>query len=243
MVTRQLGGLEERIRGKPPTSTQAQYYGHPIAIAALPLTSACLSVYLMATLPNSFRYTPGYMEQYVPGRTFSERMDAEWYRLVMCHSTSSAPNPLSGNRLTPSALVGSWKGTVLVRLSILRLRCKPVRADVGSFGPNRLQAPLLAEFTGFLHSNQRQDPHSVQLRYFDAEMELREHHSFSDEMHLTAGRRLGEVGDDPLSAWIPQGTRFEEYNVSCCALFFTFPFVCNPLLGFLARWRDGALRN
>ena len=78
----------------------------------------------------------------------------------------------------------------------------------------------MVEFSAFLHSNQRQDPHSVPIHYFDAEMELREHHCFGDEVHLTAGRRLGEVGDDPLSAWIPQGTRFEEHNVSLlCSLF------------------------
>jgi len=149
-------------------------------------------------------------------------MDAEWYRLVTCHSTATAQNPLSGNRLTPSALVGSWKGTVLVRLSILRLQSKPVRADIGSFGPNHLQTPGPLEFSGFLHSNQ-QNPGSVPMHYFDAEMELREHHCFSDGMRLTAGGRLGEVGDDPLSAWIPQGTRFEEYNVSVlCSLHISF---------------------
>jgi len=213
----------ERIRGTPPTSTQAQYYGHSITIAAPPLASACLSVYLTAVLPGSFRYTPGYREQYVPGRTFSERMDAEWYRLVACHSTTTAPNPFSGNRFTPSALVGSWKGAVLVRLSILRLQFKVVRADIGSFGPNHLQTPRIIEFGVFLQSNQ-QNPHAVPISYFEAEMELREHHYFGDEMYLMAGRRLGEVGDDPLSAWIPQGTRFEEHNVSllCSLLHISF---------------------
>lgn len=108
---------------------------------------------------------------------------------------------------------------MLVRLSILRLQFKLVRADIGSFGPNHLQAPRIAEFGMFLHSNQHQDPRAVPISYFEAEMELREHHYFGDGMHLSAGRRLGEVGDDPLSAWIPQGTRFEEYNVSLlCSL-------------------------
>jgi len=69
--------------------------------------------------PNMLRYTPGYMEEYIPGRTFSERMDEEWHRLVMCHRIDGARNPLRGKRFTASTLVGSWKGTVLVRVSIL----------------------------------------------------------------------------------------------------------------------------
>lgn len=76
---------------------------------------------MVAMQPNSLRYTPGCMTEYISGRTFSERMDDEWHRLVTCHSITADPSPLSGKRFTPSALVGSWKGTVLVRLSILRL--------------------------------------------------------------------------------------------------------------------------
>lgn len=69
--------------------------------------------------PNLLRYTPGYTGEYVSGRTFSERMDDEWYRLIMCHDMTAASNPPGGSCFTPSALVGSWKGTILVRLSIL----------------------------------------------------------------------------------------------------------------------------
>ena len=67
------------------------------------------------------------MQEYVQGRTFSERMDNEWYRLVMCHSITdpaTTANPLGGGRITPSSLIGSWKGITLVRLSILQLDSK-----------------------------------------------------------------------------------------------------------------------
>ena len=73
---------------------------------------------MVAAQPNVRRYTPGYMREYVGGRTFSRRMDDEWYRLVMCHSITDIGNPLGGARITPSSLIGSWAGTTLVRLSI-----------------------------------------------------------------------------------------------------------------------------
>ena len=117
-------------------STQAQYYGHIITIAAPPLASACLSVFLIAMQPNTLRYTPGYMEEYIPGRTFSERMDNEWHRLIMCHNITAPSTPLDGKRFTPSSLIGSWKGTVIVRLSILRLQFKTICTDFGSPEPN-----------------------------------------------------------------------------------------------------------
>lgn len=81
---------------------------------------------MIAAQPNLLRYTPGYMEEYTRGRTFSERMDVEWHRLVMCHTITDSPSPLSGTRHIPSALIGSWKGTVIVSLSILRFQIKPV---------------------------------------------------------------------------------------------------------------------
>jgi len=121
MIRGQPRELEERIRGNPPASTHVQYYGHTITIAAPPLASACLSAYMLSMEPNVFRYTPGYMTEYIPGKTFSERMDDEWHRLVMCHSVTAPRNPLAGKRFTPSALVGSWKGTLIVRISILSI--------------------------------------------------------------------------------------------------------------------------
>lgn len=45
-------------------------------------------------------------------------------------------------------------------------------------------------------------------------MELREHHCLGDEIDLRAASGLDEFGDDPVAAWIPQGTTFEERNVS-----------------------------
>ena len=86
--------------------------------------------------PNTPRYTPGYMDEYVLGRTFSQRMDDEWHRLVMCHDITAAPNPLGGRRFTPSSLIGSWKGTIIVCLSILRLQFKTIYTDLVSSEPN-----------------------------------------------------------------------------------------------------------
>lgn len=187
---------------------------------------------MIAMQPNSLRYTPGYMADYIPGRTFSQRMDNEWHRLVMCHSITDDPQPLGGSRFTPSTLVGSWKGTVLVRHSILRLRFKPIRTDLGSSEPNRLQVPNFLAFRDFLHSNQLPDPHNIPMNFFDAEMELREHHCLGGDIPLMAALGVDEVGDDPLHAWIPQGTTYEENNVSCCASFFTLFLSANHFPAF-----------
>jgi len=178
--------LKERIRGHPPVSTQLPYYGHTITIAAPPLASACLSVFMLAVQPNAFRSTPGYMKEYIPGRTFSERMDAEWYRLIMCPSITSSPKGLGGSRVTPSTLVGSWNSTILI--------------------------PHTVEFTTFLRSNQPRDAFNTTLIFMRGEMELREHHSLGDEVDLMAGLGPDRVGDDPLNAWIPQGATFNEGN-------------------------------
>lgn len=93
---------------------------------------------MVAAQPNVLRYTPGYRTEYVHGRTFSERMDNEWHRLVTCHSITNhaTANPLGGARLTPSSLIGSWAGTTLVRLSIPQLRLKVIRTNLGWPEPN-----------------------------------------------------------------------------------------------------------
>lgn len=78
-----------------------------------------LLIFFLAVKPNMLRYTPGYKGEYVLGRTFSERMDNEWNRLIVCHSITSFPRGLGGRRFTPAGLIGSWAGTMLVRLSIL----------------------------------------------------------------------------------------------------------------------------
>ena len=94
-----------------------------------------------------------------------------------------------------------------------------------------------------MRSNQRENPLSIPISYFDAEMELREHHCLGDEMDLMSGLGEDGVGDNPLNAWIPQGTTFNECNVSLlCSLNIYF---CLQTTTRLARekWRDGALRN
>ena len=194
--------------------------------------------------PNTPRYTPGYMEEYIPGRTFSERMDSEWSRLVMCHSITAASSPLGGNRFTPSSLIGSWKGTVLVRHSILRLQFKTICTDPGSSEPNHPQVPNFVGFGAFLRSNQSQNPHNIPMSYFDAEMELHEHHCLGDEVYLMAGLGPDSIGDDPLHAWFPHGTEFDERNVSLLCSLLNISFCLQPSSP-LARekWRDGALRN
>jgi len=212
--------LESRVRGRPPVSMQLRYYGHLITVAAPPLASACLSVFTLALRPGTQRYTPGYMEEYIPGRTFSERMDDEWYRLVMCHSITSAPKGLDGRRFTRSSLIGSWKGIILVRISIPQFTPETRWADPGSPEPNHLQVPRFIEFQRLLNPDQRQDPREVPFNYFESELELHEHHCLDDGGVLTPGLGPDQIGDDPLHAWIPEGTTFEEDNVSVpCSLF------------------------
>lgn len=205
---------ENRVRGRPPVSVQLQYYGHPITVAAPPLASACLSVFKLAMRPDEQRYTPGHMEEYIPGRTFSERMDDEWYRLVMCHSITSAPKGLAGRRFTPSSLIGTWKGIILVRLPILQFTPETCCADPWSPKSNRLQIPQLTEFQMLLTPGLRQNPREVHFNYFESEMELHEHHCLDDGGGLTPGLGPDPIADDPLHAWIPEGTTFEEDNVS-----------------------------
>lgn len=80
--------------------------------------------------------------------------------------------------------------------------------------------------------------------FFDGEMELREHHCWGDETGLTAGPGLDKISDDPLNAWIPQGTTFEEDNVSLLFSLLNISF-CLQTAARLVReeWRDGALRD
>ena len=73
------------------------------------------------------------------------------------------------------------------------------------------------------------------MKCFKVEMELHEHHCLGDQTHLVAGRSLDDVDDDPASAWIPRGTKFDERNVSLLCSLFTFLFVYKPVLRFLAR--------
>ena len=194
--------------------------------------------------PNSPRYTPGYMKEYIPGRTFSERMDNEWHRLVSCHSVPAPPSSLGGSRFTPSTLVGSWKGAVLVRLSILRPRFETVRTDLGLPEPNYLQVPNIVGFRDFLRTNPPPNPLTIPMTFFDGEMELREHHCLGDDAPLMPGEGSDGVCDDPLRAWIPQGTTFDERNVSLLCSFLHIPF-CLQTTSPLSRkkWRDGALQN
>jgi len=58
------------------------------------------------------------------------------------------------------------------------------------------------------------------MNYFDAEMELHEHHCLGNESSLMPGLSPDSIGDDPLNAWIPQGATFNPHNVSVlCSLF------------------------
>lgn len=82
------------------------------------------------------------------------------------------------------------------------------------------------------------------MSYFDAEMELREHHCLVDQLPLMSGPDPDQIGDDPLNAWIPRGTTHEERDVSllCSLLHIPFcPHTISPL--FREGWRDGALKN
>lgn len=165
--------------------------------------------------PGLPRYTPGFMREYIPaGRTFSERMDDEWYRLIMCHSITSSPRGLSGGRFTPSTLIGSWRGSILVRLSILHYCFKARNTYFGSPEQNHFQIPHLVEFRNFLNSNQPQAAMNTPVIFLPVEFELREHHCLGDEIYLMSPIGPDQVSDDPLNAWIPRDATFQEQNVS-----------------------------
>lgn len=76
------------------------------------------------------------------------------------------------------------------------------------------------------------------------ELNLREHHCLGDETPLMAGSGGDQFGADPLNAWIPRGTEFNENNVSLLCSFLNIPF-CLRSTSRLGReeWRDGDLRN
>lgn len=216
MVEGQGRELEGRVRGDPPASMQVRYYGRFITVSAPPLASACLSVFILTMEPNQLRYTPGGREQYVPGRTFSERVDDEWFRLVMCPSITSAPRGLDGRRFTPSTLVGSWRGTVLVRVSTLRFKFDPNSTDFGPTEPNHPQVPQLVEFEELVL--QRRDPVDVPFKYFESRMELHEHHCLGEEMYIMPGLGPDRISDNPLNAWFPHNATFEENEVSVVSI-------------------------
>jgi hypothetical protein len=91
-------------------------------------------------------------------------------------------------------------------------------------------------------SNQRENPLNIAMGYLDAEMELHEHHCLGDEIALMAGMGEDEIDDDPLNAWIPQGTTFDEDNVSLLCSLLNISF-CLRTATRLARekWRNSAL--
>lgn len=76
-------------------------------------------------------------------------------------------------------------------------------------------------------------------------MELREHHCLGNEEYLMSGMGSDEFSGDPVNAWIPRGTTFNENNVSLLCTLLNVCF-CLQTTSRLARekWRDdGALRN
>ena len=198
------------MRGHPPSSTQLKHFGHDLTIAAPPLASTCLSLFVLLTQPNEPRYTPGAMSEYVGGRTFSERMDNEWFRLVMCQSINSFPVGLSGALFTPSGLIGSWRGMSLVRLPL----CLRHRALTSCPEPIHPQVPHLVPFGIFLLSNRNQHAVGTPMDFIEWKMELREHHCLSAQGFLQPAQGPDEHSDNPLEAWIPRDATFEEQNVS-----------------------------
>lgn len=174
---------------------------------------------MLALNQASLRCTPGSMREYFAGRTFSERMDTEWYRLIMCHSITSTPKGLGGRRFTPSVLVGSWKGSILVRFPASPFKFETGSADFGSPEPNHPQIPHFVAFGAFLRSNQPRDAIQTPMEFLPVEVELREHHCLGDKPTLMAGLSEDRIGDDPVNAWIPRGSTFIEQNVSVlCSL-------------------------
>jgi len=116
----------------------AHHHNHSTAIGT------CLSFRLHGR--RSVERTPLHSQEYVQGRTFSERMDNEWHRLVICYGITdpaTTANPLGGKHITPSSLIGSWAGTTLV-------------PDFLPFGP-------------FVRSDQRQNLFNVSTRPYYVE--------------------------------------------------------------------------
>ena len=70
------------------------------------------------------------------------------------------------------------------------------------------------------------------MNYFDAEMELREHHCLGDMVAPLGGEGVDVFSDDPLNAWVHRGTTFEERNVSVLCSLLRISFVYKPLPRF-----------
>ena len=71
------------------------------------------------------------------------------------------------------------------------------------------------------------------MNFFEAEMDLREHHYFGDDIPLREGLDLLRIGDDPPNVWIPRGaSRRETANVSLLCSPLQIPFVREPLPHF-----------
>jgi len=75
----------------------------------------------------------------------------------------------------------------------------------------------------------------------EAEMELREHHCLGDQTALLAGTDEDGVGEDPLNAWFPRGSIFEESNVSLLCSLLRISFCLRTISPLpCEKWRDGA---
>jgi len=93
-----------------------------------------------------------------------------------------------------------------------------------------------------LESDQRQRQLNIPLNYFDAEMELHEHHCLGDEIPTLPSVTPDSIGDDPLNAWIPRGATLNQRNVSVLCSLLRISF-CLQTASPLSRekWRDGSL--
>lgn len=67
----------------------------------------------------------------------------------MCQRTFSPPEGLGGIRVRPSALVGSWNGTILVRLSTHQFEFEARSADFEPPEPTTCRFPVLSSSEPF----------------------------------------------------------------------------------------------
>ncbi|KAI6039866.1 hypothetical protein EDC04DRAFT_2567997 [Pisolithus marmoratus] len=117
------------------------------------------------------------------GRSLSETLDTEWFRLVSCHDLWDIERPLRGIVYSLGTLVGNWCGRMIL--------------------PDT-QAHVNAALDHHIY------PSTVPMVQMRMSCRLEEHHCLRFSEPLVAPRCPNGFGEDVLNAWLPRNTRIRR---------------------------------
>ncbi|KAI6133465.1 hypothetical protein EDD17DRAFT_1472565 [Pisolithus thermaeus] len=167
--------LHPQVADLPATRQEAIARG----ISAPALTQEDVAEFHYHTRTHFFNNTPSH-----GGRSVSETLDVEWFRLVSCHDLWDVERPLRGVVYSLGTFAGNWSGRMIV-------------PDTQA----HINAPL----------DYRIPPNSVQMVQERLSCRFEEHHClrFSEPL-IAPPCPGGSGGEDILNAWLPRNTRIRR---------------------------------